>query len=519
METRENKAEIELKLAVPPEELAKLARDKRLRALAGAGPRPKRLVTTYFDTPDRRLMAAELALRVRRVGRRRIQTLKTAGHPELGPLARGEWEREIVGERPVLDAAWLSEIDDRNARRLLAKPKIGARLEPLFSTDFTRRIWRVRRAGSIVELSIDRGRIEGPDGTSPISEVELELKSGDPAVLYGIAREIARMVPAVVETRSKAERGYALGNPARAGVRMGNFGIDRSTSVETAFRTVGRVCMAHTRANEMLVRDNPGVEGVHQLRVGLRRMRSALSAFRDVLPEEQRRARTEELRWIATSCGAARDWDVFRTQLLKPLARYVDDEPALKRVTKAADLARARAYGQMCEVLASRRMTDSLLEIEEWWEGASWGPTMGEWREASVREFARVVLRRLNRKVSRLGSNLTELSEAQLHELRIRCKKLRYAAEFFRNAFVRKTADAYVSALADVQDHLGSLNDAVVARQLLGELANRARSLPAPVLARADGIVTGWIAARVRHDLEKLPEVWAKFAARRPFWK
>lgn len=519
MDTRDDKAEIELKLAVPPDALSRLARDPRLKAIVNGASRRKRLFTTYFDTPDRRLMAAELALRIRREGRRRIQTLKTSGHPELGPLARGEWEREIVGETPVLDSSWLAEIGDKDARRLLAKAKVQARLEPLFSTDFSRQTWRIRHGGSVIELAIDRGRIEGPDGAAPISEVELELKSGDPAALYGVAREIARMVPAVVETRSKAERGYALGRPARGGVRMMAFDIDRAATVETAFRTVGRICIAHTRANEMLVREQPSVEGVHQLRVGLRRMRSALSAFRDLLPEHERRGRSDELRWIASSCGAARDWDVFRTQLLKPLARYVDDEPALRRVTRAADAARERAYAEMRDVLASRRMTDSLLEIEEWWERGDWAAAMGDWRTNPLREFARLVLRRLNRKVIRLGSNLSELSEDQLHELRIRCKKLRYAAEFFRGAFVRKTADAYISALADVQDHLGSLNDAVVARQLLGELDRNARGLPAPVLARAEGIVTGWIAARIRHDLEKLPEVWQKFAARRAFWK
>jgi CHAD domain-containing protein len=277
--------------------------------------------------------------------------------------------------------------------------------------------------------------------------------------------------------------------------------------------------MAHMRANEALVREHASVEGGHQLRVGLRRMRSALSAFRDVLAEDDRRRWTEELRWIATSCGAARDWDVFRTQLLKPLARHVDGDPALSRVTKAADRARAKAYAEMREVLVSRRMTGSLLEIEEWWESGTWAAAMGEWRETPVREFARVVLRRLNRKVVRLGARLDELPEEQLHELRIRCKKLRYAAEFFRGAFVRKTADAFVASLTDVQDHLGSLNDAAVARQLLGALAGSAKGLPAPVLARAEGIVTGWIAARVRHDLEKLPQVWQSFAAQRPFWK
>jgi CHAD domain-containing protein len=107
----------------------------------------------------------------------------------------------------------------------------------------------------------------------------------------------------------------------------------------------------------------------------------------------------------------------------------------------------------------------------------------------------------------------------ELHELRIRSKKLRYAAEFFRGAFPKKPATTYLAALADVQEHLGALNDAVVAKSLLAALGRDSGGLPPELLARADGIVTGWIAARVRDDLEHLPKVWQRFAEQRPFWK
>jgi triphosphatase len=519
MDRQDDKAEIELKLAVPTDALAKLARDPRLKALVtGAGTR-KHLRTTYFDTPDRRLLSAELALRVRRDGQRRIQTLKTAGHPTLGLLARGEWEREIVGESPVLDDAWLAEIGDKEARKLLAKSKVRARLAPLFSTDFRRRSWRIRRAGSVIELAIDKGTIDGPDGQSQISEVELELKSGDPGELYGLAREIVDIVPAVVESRSKAERGYAMSLPSRGAVRAVSVGIDKDASVSGTFREIGRACLAHARANESLVRSKPSVDGVHQLRVALRRMRSALAAFRDVLPEPERRRKAETLRWIASGCGAARDWDVFRNQLLKPLSRHLEDEPGLARVTRAADAARRRAYREVQAMLETPRLTHSLLDIEAWWEQGSWAAGMGEWREAPVREFARVVMRKLHRNVTKLGKNVAELQEAELHELRIRCKKLRYAAEFFRGAFPKKPVTAYLAALADVQEHLGALNDAVVAKSLLAELGRDSGNLPPELLARAEGIVTGWIAARVRIDLEHLPKIWQRFAEQRPFWK
>lgn len=517
-------AEIELKLAVPADELARLAKAPRLAELVGRSRSArKRFVTTYFDTPDRRLAQAELALRVRRDGRRRIQTIKTAAAPEIAGLARAEWEREIAGDHPELDDAWLANIPDKTVRKLLAKPKVRGRLSPLFTTDFDRRIWRVRYGASDIELALDKGEIAAGKGTAPIAEVELELKAGDPNDLYSLAREIAGIVPAVVESRSKAERGYALLAKRRtdgvAAVRARPVALDAGASVADAFMRIGRTCFRHMRANESLVRGKPFVDGVHQLRVALRRLRSALAAFRDVLPEDERKRMSEELRWIAGACGQARDWDVFRTQLLKPLAEHLDDDPALAGVAAAAERMRKRAYAEVSATLASPRLTGALLDVEAWWEKGDWARGMGTWATLPAAEFAGATLKKLHRKVASLGAQLGDLEESELHELRIRCKKLRYAAEFFRGPFPRKTTEAYLGALADVQEHLGSLNDAVVAKALLAQLGKSAKDLPAAVLARADGIVTGWIAARVKSDLDELPAVWAEFERRKPFWK
>jgi CHAD domain-containing protein len=144
---------------------------------------------------------------------------------------------------------------------------------------------------------------------------------------------------------------------------------------------------------------------------------------------------------------------------------------------------------------------------------------MGAWAKLPAGDFAATTLKKLHRKAASLGAQLGDLEEIELHELRIRCKKLRYAAEFFRGLFPRKAAEAYLDALADVQEHLGSLNDAVVAKALLAKLGKSSKDVPPSVLARADGIVTGWIAARVKADLDELPEIWTEFERRKPFWK
>jgi triphosphatase len=521
--TGKSGAEIELKLAVPADQLGPLARDPKLLALIGtATASRKHYVTTYFDTPDRRLAQAELALRVRRDGRRRVQTVKSAAQPETAGLARGEWERQIVGESPVLDDDWLAEIGDKSVRKLLAKPKVRDRLSALFITDFRRQAWLVRFGASDIELAFDKGEIAAGRGTSPIAEVELELKAGDPTDLYGLAREIAGIVPAVVESRSKAERGYAL-LTRRAGekraVRARPLALKPDATVADAFMRIGRGCFRHLRANESLVRGKPFLEGVHQLRVALRRLRSALTAFRDVLPEDERKRMSEELRWIASACGQARDWDVFRAELLKPLSEHIAGDPALAGVAAAAERMRKAAYREVTATLASPRLTAALLDVEAWWEKGAWAKGMGAWANLPAGEFAAATLKKLHRKTASLGAQLEELEEIELHELRIRCKKLRYAADFFRSLFARKSVESYLDALAEVQEHLGSLNDAVVAKALLAKLGKSSKELPTAVLARAEGIVTGWIAARVKADLDELPDIWVEFERRKHFWK
>ncbi len=520
-----NATEIELKLAVPADVFPKLLRAPGLKALfASKAPTRKRYVTTYFDTADRRLADAEVALRVRRDGRRRIQTVKTAAVPEIAGLARGEWEREIVGEAPVLDDAWLAEIGDKGVRKILSKPKVQAGLTALFTTDFRRQAWRVRYGVSDIELAFDKGEISTGRDSAPIAEIELELKDGDPADLYDLARDIAEIVPASVEARSKAERGYALLDKTAArrpppAVRAAPIRLAREATTAEAFALIGRACFRHMRANESLVRGKPFVDGVHQMRVALRRLRSALSAFRDVLPEEERKAMSEELRWIASSCGQARDWDVFGSELLKPLAEHVEDDPALAGVAAAADRARKRAYAEVSATLASPRLTQALLDVEAWWEKGAWREAMGSWALLPAEEFAATTLKKLHRKVANLGEQIGDLEEVELHELRIRCKKLRYAAEFFRGLYPRKATGAYLDALAAVQEHLGALNDAVVAKALIARLGKSSKDLAPEVLARADGIVTGWIAARIKSDLDGLPDVWDEFRRRKPFWK
>lgn len=510
--TFERSAGIELKLRIPPDELPRLLRHRALSA--GGKPQTRHLVSTYFDTPDLRLMRNRVALRVRQDGDRRIQTVQVAV-ADGGPAVREDWQGDIAGDTPDL-----SLLDDRRLRKLLRPKKIEGRLAPKFVADIKRRIWPLSRNNSQLELAVDVGEITGAGGKLAVCEAQLGLKSGSIGDVYALARELRQSVPLVVEPRSKAERGYALvADSPPEPQRSTPIALDQDATLGEVFLKIGRSGLHQLRANEACMRAGRDPEAVHQYRVALRRLRSAFTTFRSAIPAAERRSIADDLRWLGRQFGRARELDVFITDLLAAISDNLPDDPAIDALARLADKARSDAYRRAHIVLDSPRYADLLLGLEAWWESGPWTTPDDPVWGAPALPFARVALRRLHRKLARLGGRLEDLSEEELHDFRLRGKKLRYASEFFRGLFREKTVAPYIAALAAMQDHLGSLNDSATTRQLLAELDQRRRGIDPELRARAAGVITGWISARVQSDLKSLPEAWSAFIETPPFWK
>jgi CHAD domain-containing protein len=372
--------------------------------------------------------------------------------------------------------------------------------------------------GSAIEFALDVGEIKTERGSVSVCEAELELKSGSVESVYKLAQELNKRVRLTIEPLSKSERGYALLTDRKPGAqRPENTHLIKDTPAGAAFQIVARNCLLHLRANEASVRAAAGAESVHQLRVGVRRLRSALIAFGDLMPADERRRVSKSVRWIAQQCGRAREVDVFRADVLEPLAVRLPDEEALGLLARLAGTARDEAYAAVAATLDSTRYTETLLALEAWVEGDRWreGPAVG----IPVRDFARIVLKRLHRKLVKGVGPIEDLEEADLHKLRISAKKLRYASEFFRSMFRGKAAKSYLSALTAIQDRLGTLNDSAVARQIVADLRRGAHGADREILVQGAGIVLGWNANRIAADLRRLPPAWDKFLAAKPFWK
>ncbi|GAB5470816.1 MAG: inorganic triphosphatase [Rhodospirillales bacterium] len=497
--------EIELKLAVAAADLARLRRNPLLRTLA-SGRRSRRveLESTYFDTPNLALKAQGMALRVRKQGKRRTQTLKVAKDKSLSTLREiRELEVDIAGDSPDIAA-----IDDADLRALLSEEAIAAHLKPVFTTRIVRHLLPLRLMDSEIEVAFDEGTVSAGEREDPVCEMELELLSGAPEYLLQLALAISEQVKIQLETRSKAARGYALAKarilPAMSAHRTE---LSRDATAGQAFEAIAKDCLQQMRTNEAaLLSGNREPEAVHQLRVGVRRLRAALSLFRPLIASGVDVQLREDLGWLQNVLGPARDWDVFRLETLGPMTERLPETPGLTQLRTKADAVGEEAYDDAMAALRSHRYAVLLLRLELWLRNGAWCAADASDAERPVADFATEAVAKRAKQVLKRGKEQDPEVEETLHDLRIAGKKMRYALEFFRDVMKEGAREA-ITLSKSLQDCLGSLNDAAVSRGLLDSLQERYRK---DIDGKATGLVLGWQAHRVGKDLSQLDSVWAE---------
>lgn len=436
--------EVELKLEIDPSDATKL---RSLSILAGSSS-VERQISVYYDTPKGRLRRQGFILRVRQHDEGWTQTVKRAAG-DGGLLSRDEWESQVQGLQPDLNAIAVTPLGE------LIKPRQVQHLVPIFQTDVERISWRV--GDGAVELSYDSGTIEAGERSEPVHELELELKNGEVEQLFTIAKRIARDVPVRVGVQSKSERGFALAAGTKeASSKAPPVAIDHQASVADGFGQVAASCLRHFRLNEPLLLQHRDPEAMHQLRVAIRRLRTALWLFRPAINDEERSAINDQLRRLTRELGVARNIDVI-------LASMGAGDPARAHLERE----RERLYARIIRMFDTRRFRQFMLDLLGWVE-------VGDWRRRKKARMpmARFAARRLDRLwqvIAERGAELKSLSEDERHQLRIDAKKMRYALEFLGGIGSVNADDRrqFIAAAEGVQDSLGHLNDLATRRAML----------------------------------------------------
>lgn len=489
--------EVELKLAVAPPALTRLKRLPVLREHRRSRSRVKVLHSVYYDTPDHRLAAAGITVRLRHGMGGTVQTVKTAGSRASGLFARREWECAADGDGLNLEQLRTTGLAP------LGDDALAGALTPVFATHIRRSILDLGGTGWLVEAAIDVGEVRAGDRTESICELELELKDGQPGHLFALARRVAEAVPVRLLALSKSDRGYDLAAdrvPAAAKARP--VPLDGDHSVAEAFRAIARNCLHQVLANQQALLESSDGEAVHQMRVALRRLRSALKIFRPLVAGPQLTPLREEMRWLLAQLGPARDGEVFLSEIIAPV---VADNPDQAALTALQDYWRQEADNALATARAAvggSRFALLLLDLGAWVETAPWNDS--ETGRLKLAPFARHVLKRLARKLRKAGGkHLSRLSPHDLHQVRIHGKQLRYAAEFFA-PLSGKAARDRLARLGKLQDVLGEINDIAVAVPRLAACHHLGDT------AWAAGMVAGWHEGRRPDLMAKAEALWAE---------
>src|ERR1700712_931101 len=357
--------EIELKFLVNESDFKTIQQSTLLGSGAGRSV-TQRLHSIYFDTEDGHLRRHRIVLRIRRLRNNHVLTLKWDAKAGGGTFERGEIE--LPAPSPVPDPALLGAAIETEILRVTE----GHPLQPIFATDIKRVVRRITAGASELEAAFDSGFIVFGAQKTPVREIELELKAGDPADLYQFGLSLVEAFPMCLGTMTKAQRGILLSSGAHATAVRANTPDLAEQTVDQAVGVIIRSCMAQFVANWPAFEGPEKAEAVHQMRVAMRRLRTALALFDRRFPCVQFRDLRAEAKRIASALGEARNWDVFESLLRGGPCSAFPSEAGFATLTADAATRREATYAAVAELLADTATTRFVLSVETFVARRGW---------------------------------------------------------------------------------------------------------------------------------------------------
>lgn len=499
---------IELELELAPDDAARLIRVPELARLRSGRARATQVRMVWHDTPAAALAEDGTVLCEHRLGRETT------------------WRIERMRGAP--DAPWLpgapSPLLDEAAERSSLGRALPAPLLPVAAFEGTLRVLALAEAAGTRQVTLLDGVLRAVAGERPVCRLML---SGLPAETEALALALAAHVRLCVPAASLASEAYAVSGRAVPPAASGAPILPTGVSVGDAFARIAGHLAAVLLCWASSAAPSGGEEPVHQMRVAVRRLRSALSLFGRAVGCTELDAVHADLRALMRVLGPARDWDVFVNGTGRAVGRAFTDDRAVARLLAAAERRRLDAYAALDGFLHGAGFRTLGIRLACLVAGRPWEhppATLDDdpaRREAADKQMAALasplddfaghaLARRLAR-VGEAGDDLSALPADALHRLRIQAKRLRYAAEFFAPLYPPRDTRRFIRRVASVQERLGRLNDGAVVRHLMEQLGGGDR-------AYAVGVVRGFVAAGLRDERAKAERSWRKLRRASPFW-
>ena len=490
---------MELTLLLASADAARLQRLPIIKAGRSGRARGQAVRIVWHDSLDRELASQGLALTEQRGSWRLEQHRPDATEP--WPPAT---DHRVIVEANGLEALRhaVAEADDGTAGDALPEA-----LTPVAAFAGRRTVFPLAIDGETVSMTLLDGVLRAVAAEQPATRLILEGPGPELRTLVlSLAETLAITVPqhSLWAEALRLADGTAQERRRRGAPTLPPDGM----SVYAAFaHIVGHLTDVTLHLAPMIADIENGTDPVHQMRVAVRRVRSAFALF-PALPDNPAHASAAEgLKRLGHVLGPARDWDVFMTETAPPVEAVLPEQAALHTLLRIGARRRHAARATLAEYLHSPEFRKLGLELACL---AAADPPADQGIAPPLSEFAAAVLRRRWKKLLNAGRALEDLDNQALHGLRLKAKRLRYAAEFFAPLFPEKPTSRFVRRLAMLQERLGLFNDTTVAAGLLHDLNSKP--------GYAAGLVLGFTAARGARSRQKIAAAWARFRRRDPFW-
>ncbi len=509
--TKAENREFELKFNVTGKQMRQL-RGKRILKDLAASPREHAILRgIYFDTPDQVLRRRNTSLRVREKAGEWVQTAKIGRGVVAGLSSPIEIECRVEGPAICVDTLKQAGLP-KDTAKLLDR----SILAPVFETVISRITHNIEmRCGATIEVAFDKGAVSAGKLTHRFHEVELELESGAPSSLFAFAQRLTRGETVRFSGWSKAERGYRLlsGEPDVPPLpEMYAAPIIMQTSTaKGAFVLQLQACTRQIEHNWKVVLDCRNIEGPHQLRIGLRRLRSLLDAYEPIADRDAFRSLDRAARKLASIVGRLRDADVLINDIFVVGAsrnnagfvqlreRLVAERRIIRKKVRV-ELAGDKMMGLLLKLGAFSQSPEELFPAK----GAANRPIL---------EVASAALEKSWNATAKQGRSFDKMNVRKRHAMRKSLKNLRYQVDAFASLYPRRQVKPFRKKLKILQDVFGYMNDVAMAESLTRSLSTGNREIHLSA-----GFVLGWHTARSEQRWSQVRRRWKDLKQTRKFW-